>query len=159
MFTISCKTYNHHCQRKQMHRNYFRITTALCHLTAIFIACIMQKQNSWMKCIRKQELVVRSHTGWLPTLETWKTWKSRGICRWLGKSRGNLGKVAEIVVCLWFTTAVASVVIRNTLDCHQSNYSSHTVFSHTPIAFGRTGNTGSAIRSADPENPTLEPTM
>ena len=26
---------NHRCQCKQMHRNYFRITTALCHLTAI----------------------------------------------------------------------------------------------------------------------------
>ena len=32
---ISCKTYNHRCQRKQMHHNYFRITTALCHLTAV----------------------------------------------------------------------------------------------------------------------------
>jgi len=35
VFTISCKIYNHRCQRKQMHRNYFRITTALCHLTAV----------------------------------------------------------------------------------------------------------------------------
>jgi len=24
---------NHHCQCKQMHGNYFQITTALCHLT------------------------------------------------------------------------------------------------------------------------------
>jgi len=31
VFTIS-KTCNHCCQCKQMHRNYFRITTALCHL-------------------------------------------------------------------------------------------------------------------------------
>ena len=35
VFTISCKTCNHRCQRKQMHQNYFRITTALCHLTAV----------------------------------------------------------------------------------------------------------------------------
>jgi len=46
---------------------------------------------------------------------------------------------------------------RNTLDCDQSNYSSHTVFSHTLIEFGPTRN--SAIRSADPENPTVEPNM
>jgi len=26
---------NHRCQCKQMHDNYFRITTALCHLTAV----------------------------------------------------------------------------------------------------------------------------
>jgi len=26
---------NHRCQCKQMHGNYFRITTALCHLTAV----------------------------------------------------------------------------------------------------------------------------
>jgi len=44
----------------------------------------------------------------------------------------------------------------NTLDCDQSNYSSHIVFSHTiPIEFGRTGI--SAIQSAEPENPILEP--
>jgi len=46
---------------------------------------------------------------------------------------------------------------RNTLDCNQSNYSSRIVFSHMPIEFGQTGN--SAIRSADPENPTVEPNM
>ena len=46
---------------------------------------------------------------------------------------------------------------RNTLDCDQSNYSSRIVFSHTPIEFGQTGI--SAIRSADPENPTVEPNM
>jgi len=44
---------------------------------------------------------------------------------------------------------------RNTLDCDQSNYSSHIVFSHIPIEFVQTGN--SAIWSADDENPTLEP--
>jgi len=44
-----------------------------------------------------------------------------------------------------------------TLDCDQSNYSSRIVFSHIPIEFGETGN--SAIRSADPENPTVEPNM
>ena len=37
----------------------------------------------------------------------------------------------------------------------QSNYSSRIVFSHIPIEFDQTGI--SAIRSADPENPILEP--
>jgi len=46
---------------------------------------------------------------------------------------------------------------RHTLDCDQSNYSSRTVFSHIPIKFGQTGI--SAIRSADIENPTVEPKM
>jgi len=36
VFTISRKTYSYRCQCKQMHRNYFRITTTLCHLTAIY---------------------------------------------------------------------------------------------------------------------------
>ena len=27
---------NHRCQCKLMHGNYFRITTALCHLTAVY---------------------------------------------------------------------------------------------------------------------------
>jgi len=48
-----------------------------------------------------------------------------------------------------------SYTTRNTLDCDQSNYSSHIVFSHIPIEFGKTGN--SAIRSADSKNPILEP--
>jgi len=46
---------------------------------------------------------------------------------------------------------------RNTLDCDQSNYSSRIVFSYVPIEFGPTGN--SAIRSADLENPTVEPNI
>jgi len=46
---------------------------------------------------------------------------------------------------------------RNTLDCDQSNYSSRIVLSHIPIECGHIGN--SAIRSADPENPTVEPNM
>jgi len=46
---------------------------------------------------------------------------------------------------------------RSTLDCDQSNYSSRIVFSHIPIECGHTGN--GAIRSADPENPTIEPNM
>jgi len=36
-----------------------------------------------------------------------------------------------------------------------TNYSSRIVFSHIPIEFGQTGII--AIRSADPENPTVEP--
>ena len=46
---------------------------------------------------------------------------------------------------------------RNALDCNQSNYSSRIVFSHIPIEFGQTRS--STIRSADPENPTIEPNM
>jgi len=53
-----------------------------------------------------------------------------------------------------FQTFITSMT-RNTLDCDQSNYSSHTVFSHIPIEFSQTGN--SAIQSTDPENPILEP--
>jgi len=48
-------------------------------------------------------------------------------------------------------------VTRNSLDCDQSNYSSRIVFAHIPIEFGQTGIT--AIRSADPENPTVEPNI
>ena len=47
--------------------------------------------------------------------------------------------------------------IAPTLDCDQSNYCSRTVFSHIPIEFGQTGI--SAIRSVNPENPTVEPNM
>jgi len=46
---------------------------------------------------------------------------------------------------------------RNTLDCDQSNYSSRIVFSHIPIEFSQ--KVISAIRSADPENPTVETNM
>jgi len=42
VFTISCKTYSHRCQCKQMHRNYFRITMALCHLTAVYIKQLLE---------------------------------------------------------------------------------------------------------------------
>ena len=51
--------------------------------------------------------------------------------------------------------AKLSTLTRNTLHCDQSNYSSRIVFSHILIEFGPTRN--SAIRSADPENPILEP--
>jgi len=46
---------------------------------------------------------------------------------------------------------------RNSLDCDQSNCSSRIVFSDIPFKFGQTGI--SAILSADPENPTVEPNM
>ena len=46
---------------------------------------------------------------------------------------------------------------KNTLDCDQSNYSSRIVFSHIPIEFGQ--KEISAIRCADPANPTVEPNM
>jgi len=55
------------------------------------------------------------------------------------------------------TENAIKLLTRNTLDCDQSNYSSRTVFSHILTEFGPTRN--SAIRSADPENPTLEPNM
>ena len=49
------------------------------------------------------------------------------------------------------------ILTKNTLDCDQSNYSSRIVFSHIPVEFVQTGI--SAIRSADLENPTVEPNM
>ena len=52
---------------------------------------------------------------------------------------------------------VITYITRNTLDCEQSNYSSRIVVSHIPIEFGQTGI--SAIRSADPKNPIIEPNM
>jgi len=59
----------------------------------------------------------------------------------------------ELVPVLFFKKQLLLYyVTRNTLDCDQSNYSSHIVFSHIPTEFGQTGI--SAIRSADPENPT-----
>jgi len=54
-----------------------------------------------------------------------------------------------------YAASKKNVETRNTLDCDQSNYSSRIVFSHIPIEFGQTGI--SAIRSADLENPTVEP--
>ena len=42
-------------------------------------------------------------------------------------------------------------------DCDQSNYSLRIVFSHIPVEFGQKGI--GAIRSADPENPTVEQNM
>jgi len=53
----------------------------------------------------------------------------------------------------WKKNTKVTILPRNTLDCDQST--SHIVFSHIPTEFGQTGI--SAIRSADPENPTLEP--
>jgi len=44
VFTISGKTYSHHCQRKQMYRNYFQIAMALCHLTAV-LCMVLESAN------------------------------------------------------------------------------------------------------------------
>jgi len=41
---------NHRCQFKQMHGNYFRITTALCHLTAVY--CSAVRSNRGITAIR-----------------------------------------------------------------------------------------------------------
>jgi len=60
----------------------------------------------------------------------------------------------KILQTLFFRTRCST---RNTSNCDQSNYFSRLVFSHIPIKFVQTGN--SAIRSADPENPTVEPNM
>jgi len=53
--------------------------------------------------------------------------------------------------------AEIKLITRNTLDCDRSNCSSRIVFYHIPIEFGQTGI--SAIRSADLENPTVEPNL
>ena len=69
-------------------------------------------------------------------------------------------RTVTVDCCRHCSIALFSFDTRNTLDCDQSNYSSRIVFSHiytVPIECGHTGN--SAIRSADPENPTVEPNM
>jgi len=53
-------------------------------------------------------------------------------------------------------TVVSSILIRNTLDCDQA-ITFRAFFYYIPIEFGPTGN--SAIGSADPETPSLEPNM
>jgi len=69
-----------------------------------------------------------------------------------------VSKVARLTVTkFWQRLMVNWICTRNTLDCDQCNYSSCIVFSYVPIEFGPTGN--SAIRSADPKHPTLEPNM
>ena len=62
-----------------------------------------------------------------------------------------------IILFTQSSAATSAIITRNTLDCDQSNYSSRIVFSHIPIESGQTGI--SAIRSVDPENPTIEPNM
>ena len=82
---------------------------------------------------------------------------------WLG---GTLMRIpSNIITYFKFSTSEFTEIChfeitkqtRNTVDCYQSNYSSSIVYSHIPIEFGQTGI--SAIRSADPENPTVEPNM
>ena len=76
---------------------------------------------------------------------------SQHILVWRPRS-GGLGLTSQN-----FWMIKAYTVTRNTLDCDQSNYSSRTVFAHIPIEFCQTAI--SAIRSADLENPTVEPNM
>ena len=76
-----------------------------------------------------------------------QTKKLKGLIRAQSTLGGRPCLTENVHVCM----------TRNTLDCDQSNYSSRIVFSHIPIAFGQKGI--SAIRSADPENPTVEPKM
>jgi len=77
----------------------------------------------------------------------------------LGIAMQRAGATQPNVLCVLkfarFETTNIHISTRNTLDCDQSNYSSRIVFSHVPIEFGQKGI--SAIRSADPENPILEP--
>jgi len=63
----------------------------------------------------------------------------------------------QMILLTWQTDNHIIRVTRNTLDCDQSNYSSRIDFSHISIECGHAGN--SAIRSAEPENPTLEPNI
>jgi len=53
VFTFSRKTYSHRCQCEQMHRNYFWITMALCHLTAV-LSCHLP--SSYCKIYRSWHL-------------------------------------------------------------------------------------------------------
>jgi len=76
----------------------------------------------------------------------WVTLRSRSLTMY--------GQVLQINAT---PTLMVNHKTRNTLFCDQSNYSSRILFSHTPIEFGPTRN--SAIRSADPETPTVEPNM
>jgi len=82
---------------------------------------------------------------------------------WLGLPRRHYSSTNSPRLQAWKLTdfvlvdEMIIIITRNTLDCVQSNYSSRIVFSHIPIELGQTEN--SAIRSADPENPTVEPNM
>ena len=73
-------------------------------------------------------------------------------CDDVANKRRGKKRYAGLLFC-----GIAASYTRNTLDCDRSNYSSCIVFSHILAEFGPTRN--SAIRSADPENPTVEPNM
>jgi len=73
-----------------------------------------------------------------------------------------LGRVRMFACSLWFgirTFNVLHSVLNSggTSECDQSKYFSRTDFSDMPIELSQTGI--SAIRSADPENSTVEPNM
>ena len=63
-----------------------------------------------------------------------------------GKNPTLLASIAQQNIIYKITT--------NTLDCDQSNYSSHTVFINIRIVFAANGN--STIRSVNPKNPTQQ---
>ena len=50
VFTVSCRTHNHRWKRKQMHRNYFRITTALCQYNGRIVAHCWHAGSSPCQC-------------------------------------------------------------------------------------------------------------
>jgi len=58
---------------------------------------------------------------------------------------------------IWPKTHKHNAQQENVVGCEKSNYFKRITFSHIPVVFGPTGS--SAIQSADPENPTLEPNM
>ena len=68
------------------------------------------------------------------------SWLRKDVC-------SDMGEANQAIVWI-FNFDPSLCMTRNTLDCHQSNYSSRIVFSHIPIEFGQTEI--SAIRSADP---------
>ena len=101
----------------------------------------------------------------IPTrIITEQTTKTRiiRITKYIADSNASSSTHATQIFAVSYSTPLCLNVLyikstRNTLDCDQSNYSSRIVFSHIRIEFGQTGI--SAIRSADPENPTVEPNM
>jgi len=98
--------------------------------------------------------------------QTQQTTIDRLVC---GHSLAGCNKCARCLSASLFRASQCHT--RNVLDCGQSNYSSRIIFSNSPtlvrncslishgrhLGFDLTGK--SATRSADPENPTVEPNI
>jgi len=79
-------------------------------------------------------------------------------CKWMRNTLGSATCIMRFYQLPW--ALLHGVIFNNSKKyfCVQSNnYSLCIVFSHIPTEFGQTRN--SAIRSADPENPNVEPNM